>query len=127
MSTPVVLAGAVAVLALVRLLLQKYSPVYAAVLSIAAGAFLLLQLIPSVQTVLRGILSLEGHTGTDAFSCLLRCTGILLVTDYAGTLCRETGADSLGWCADLAGRLFVLAAAFPMLEEVCRKIWGLAG
>lgn len=127
MSTPVVLAGVIAVLALVQLLLQKYSPVYAVVLSVAAGFFLLLQLIPSVQRILRGILLLEGHTDPDAFSCLLRCTGILLVTDYAGTLCRETGADSLGWCADLAGRLLVFAAAFPMLEEVCRKIWGLAG
>lgn len=127
MSTPVVLAGVIAVLALVQLLLQKHSPVYAVVLSVAAGFFLLLQLIPSVQRILRGILLLEGHTDPDAFSCLLRCTGILLVTDYAGTLCRETGADSLGWYADLAGRLLVLAAAFPMLEEVCRKIWGLAG
>lgn len=127
MNTPVVLAGAVAVLAIVRLLLQKYSPLYAVVLSIAAGCFLLLQLVPSMQTLLRGILLLEGHTDPDAFSCLLRCTGILLVTDYASTLCRETGADSLGWCSELAGRIFVLATAFPMLEEVCRKIWGLAG
>ena len=127
MSTPVVLAGIAAVLALTQLLLQKYSPVYAVVLSVAAGGFLLLQLVPSLQTVLRGISLLEDRTDPDAFSCLLRCTGILLVTDYAGTLCREAGADSLGWCVDLAGRLFVLAAAFPMLEEVCRKIWGLAG
>ena len=36
------------------------------------------------------------------------------------------GADSLAWCTGLAGRLLVLAAAFPLLEEICQRIWGLA-
>ena len=51
---------------------------------------------------------------------------ILLITDYARTLCEEAGADSLAWCTGLAGRLLVLAAAFPLLEEICQRIWGLA-
>lgn len=127
MSTPFLLVGAAGVLAIVHLLLQKYSPVYAVLFSVAAGGFLLLQLVPSAKTILHGIVLLGQRTDSTAFSCLLRCTGILLVTDYAGALCRETGAESLGWFVDLAGRVFVLAAAFPMLEEVCQKIWGLAG
>ena len=57
---------------------------------------------------------------------LLRCAGILLLTDYARTLCEEAGADTLAWCAGFAGRCLVLAAAFPLLEEICQKIWGLA-
>ena len=49
-----------------------------------------------------------------------------LLTDYARTLCEEAGADTLAWCAGFAGRCLVLAAAFPLLEEICQKIWGLA-
>ena len=48
-------------------------------------------------------------------------------SDYIRTLCKESGAEALGWCAGLAGRCLVLAAVFPLLEEVCQRIWGLAG
>lgn len=51
----------------------------------------------------------------------------LLLADYTRTLCKESGAEALGWCAGLAGRCLVLAAVFPLLEEVCQRIWGLAG
>ena len=58
---------------------------------------------------------------------LLRCTGIVLLTDYARTLCEEAGAESLAWCAALAGRLLVLAAAWPLLEEIGQRIWSVLG
>lgn len=127
MSTPFAVMGAVIVLALAQLLLQRYSPAYAVVLSIGAAIFLLLQIGTAAQTLLQGIVSLSQRMGGQAFSCLLRCAGILLLTDYARTLCEESGADSLGWCAGFAGRCLVLIAAYPLFEEVCQKIWGLAG
>ena len=127
MSTPLAFMAAVIVLAVAQLVLQKYAPVYAVLLSLGAAAFLLLQLGMALQTILQEITSLGQQTGGQAFSSLLRCAGILLLTDYVRTLCEEAGADSLGWCAGLAGRCMILVAAFPLLEEVCQRIGRLAG
>ena len=88
--------------------------------------FVLLQLGAAMQELLRNILAFSRRVDGPAFACLLRCAGILLLTDYARTLCEEAGADTLAWCAGFAGRCLVLAAAFPLLEEICQKIWGLA-
>lgn len=126
MSTSFSILGAAVVFAAAQLLLQKYSPSYAFLLSIGAAVFILFQLGTAVQSLLQGILAFSRRVDGEAFSCLLRCAGILLITSYARTLCEEAGADSLSWCTGLAGRLLVLAAAFPLLEEVCQKIWGLA-
>ena len=60
-------------------------------------------------------------------SCLLRCTGVILLADYAHSLCEEAGAESLAWCTALAGRVLVLAAAWPLLEEIGQKIGSIAG
>ena len=79
-----------------------------------------------MQELLRNVLAFSRRVDGTAFACLLRCAGILLLTDYARTLCEEAGADTLAWCAGFAGRCLVLAAAFPLLEEICQKIWGLA-
>ena len=127
MSTALSVAGLLAAVAILNVLLQKYSSGYALLLSLAAALCLLLRLGAAVQSVVQGLELLGQRTDGQAFSCLVRSAGILLVTDYARTLCEEAGADSLGWCAGLAGRCLVLAVAFPLLEEVCRKLWGLAG
>lgn len=74
-----------------------------------------------------GLTKLEQRAGGDAFSCLLRCTGVILLADYAHSLCEEAGAESLAWCTALAGRVMVLAAAWPLLEEIGQKIGSIAG
>ena len=79
------------------------------------------------RSVLEGVALLGQQTDKQAFQCLLRSTGILLLADYTRPLCKERGAEALGWCAGLAGRCRGLAAVFPLLEEVCQRIWGLAG
>ena len=116
MSTSFSILGAVVVFAAAQLLLRKDAPAYAFLLSVGAALFVLLQLGVAFSRRVDG----------PAFACLLRCAGILLLTDYARTLCEEAGADTLAWCAGFAGRCLVLAAAFPLLEEICQKIWGLA-
>ena len=40
---------------------------------------------------------------------------------------RGGGAESLAWCTALAGRVMVLAAAWPLLEEIGQKIGSIAG
>ena len=77
--------------------------------------------------MLAGFERLEQRAGGDAFSCLLRCTGVILLADYARALCEEAGAESLAWCTALAGRVLVLAAAWPLLEEIGQKIGSIAG
>ena len=105
---------AIAVLAAVLYaLFQKSAPTFSLLVSMAAALILLVRL--------------EQRAGGDAYGCLLRCTGIVLLTDYARTLCEEAGAESLAWCASLAGRLLVLAAAWPLLEEIGQRIWSVLG
>ena len=105
---------AIAVLAAVLYaLFQKSAPTFSLLVSMAAALILLARL--------------EQRAGGDAYGCLLRCTGIVLLTDYARTLCEEAGAESLAWCASLAGRLLVLAAAWPLLEEIGQRIWSVLG
>ena len=81
----------------------------------------------AAEIVLAGLERLEQRAGGDAFSCLLRCTGVILLADYARALCEEAGAESLAWCTALAGRVLVLAAAWPLLEEIGQKIGSIAG
>lgn len=127
MSTSTGLILVILLLALVSAILQKTSPSFALVLSVAAAVFLFWKVGQALQTVLRGIALLGQKTNGAAFSCLIRCTGILLLTDYTRTVCEEAGASSLSWCTGFVGRCLMIAAVWPLLETICRTIWGLGG
>lgn len=127
MSMAVSILLALLLLAVVCAVLQRYSPLFALLVSLAAAAWLLLRTGQALQGVLQGIAQLGQRTDGQAFACLLRSAGILLLADYTRTLCEEAGAESIAWCAGLAGRCLVLAAVWPLLREISQTIWGLAG
>ena len=119
--------GLAAAAALLYGLLRKPAPAFALLLSLAAGVAILARLGPALTGMAAGLAALAGRAGGAAFTSLLRCAGVLLVTDYACAVCREAEAETLAWCAAFAGRVLTLAALWPMLEEVCAMIWELTG
>lgn len=127
MSTPLSCLGIAIVAAVMAALLQKETPAISLMLSVGASLVLLIRAGSAFQLVLSGLVQLEQKAGSDAYGCLLRCTGILLLTDYAHALCEEAGAEALAWCASFAGRVFVLAAVWPLLEEIGQRIGSIAG
>ena len=107
-------------------LFQKSAPAFGLFVSMGAAVLILWKISTAAQTVLSGLTKLEQRAGGDACSCLLRCTGIILLAAYAHSLCEEAGAEALAGCTALAGRVLVLAAAWPLLEEIGQKIGSIA-
>lgn len=108
-------------------LLRKSAPVFALLLSLAAGLVILARLIFYLDGMIAGLVALANRVEGIAFISLLRCAGVLLLTDYACAVCKEAEAEALAWCTAFAGRVLTLAALWPLLEEVCDMIWKLTG
>lgn len=70
-------------------LFQKSAPAFGLFVSMGAAVLVLWKISAAAQTVLSGLTKLEQRAGGDAFSCLLRCTGIILLADYAHSLCER--------------------------------------
>ena len=127
MSLPFSIFGIALVAAGLYTLFQKTAPTFALLLSLGAVLVLLARIGSTISTVLMGLHQLERQAGGEAFSCLLRSTGIALLTDYTRTLCEEAGAESLAWCVGLARRCLMRAAAGPRVEVGGRRIRRNAG
>lgn len=108
-------------------LLRKPSPAFAMLLSLTAGLVILARLAFFLEGMVTGLTALAGRVEGIAFTSLLRCAGVLLLTDYACAVCKEAEAEALAWCTAFAGRVLTLAALWPLLEEVCEMIWELTG
>lgn len=127
MSAAATVFGLALLAALLYTALQKSVPMYALLLSLGTALVLLLRAGGAIRAVLSGVFRLEQQAGGEAFACLIRSTALILLTDYIRILCEEAGADSLAWCVGLAGRCIVLAAVWPLLEEILQQIGSMAG
>ena len=125
MSATVAVFGIALLAALLYAVLEKQAPAYALLLSLGAALVLLVRAGTSIRTVLSGIARLAGQADSGAFSCLVRSAAIVLLTDYTRTLCEEAGRIFRVVCW-LAGRCLVLAAAWPLLEEILQTIGSIA-
>ena len=102
-------------------LFQKSAPAFGLFVSMGTAVLVLWKISTAAQTVLSGLTKLEQRAGGDAFSCLLRCTGVILLADYAHSLCEEAGAESLAWCTALAGRVLCLRQRGPCWKRSARR------
>ncbi|MCI2046672.1 MAG: stage III sporulation protein AD [Faecalibacterium sp.] len=117
------LAAAAVILVVLYTALKTAAPAYAPVLALAgAGAVLVLLGSTSGARVLEWLQTLQQAEGAEAFGCLFKAAGILLVTDYTRSLCRDAGLSSAGVCMEFAGRCLVLMTAWPILEGVFQAI-----
>ena len=126
MNTLTAVFGITLLAALLYTALKRSVPSYALFLSLAAALVILVRVGAVFRSVLLGVARLGEQAG-GTFSCLVRSAVIFLLTDYTRTLCEEAGADSLAWCVGLAGRCLVLAAAWPLLEEILQRIGSMTG
>lgn len=127
MSAAAAAFGLALVAALLYTVLRRSVPSYALLLSLGAALVLLVRVGSAFRAALLGIVRLGEQTNGAAFSCLMKSAVVLLLTDYTHTLCEEAGAESMAWCVGLAGRCLVLAAAWPLLEEILQQIGSMTG
>ena len=73
--------GLAAAAALLYGLLHKSNPAFALLLSLAAGLAILVRLTVPLQHMAAGLAALAARVDGAAFASLLRCAGVLLLTD----------------------------------------------
>ena len=101
MNTLTAVFGITLLAALLYTALKRSVPSYALFLSLAAALVILVRVGAAFRSVLLGVARLGEQ--------------------------EEAGADSLAWCVGLAGRCLVLAAAWPLLEEILQRIGSMTG
>ena len=94
MSAAVPVLTALLLAAFAGILLQRYSPAFTLLLSLGAAVWLLLRLAQPLRGVLQAFVQLGQRTNAQAFSCLLRSAGILLLGRHNGS---QSGHAAFPW------------------------------
>ena len=93
-------------------------------LSVAAGAIIILSLLKHLPDTLSGIQSLLADGGIDTadIAILLKVMGICFVTEFTCDCVTEAGLLSLSTNISFAGKILVLLTSLPLFQNIITVI-----
>lgn len=111
---------AVAALAMLAAVRQQ-NRTYALMLSVAAGAALLLYALPQLASVIKQASALAAAAGRDTgarLGVLLKAAAAALLGEWGVNICRDAGENALGFKLETAVRILLIASAMPIYAEL---------
>lgn len=117
------LSAAIIAVSVMALLLKKYTPAIALVLTLGMGVLVILSLIPQLKSIISLMEDIGGMTGEDSYaSILFKIIGIAYVAQFAADLCTDAGESSLASRAVLAGKIFIVFYGMPIVAGLVDRI-----
>ena len=120
----IMICGAAIVTAVLAVMLRSQSPHSAMLLSIAAGAIIILSLLKNLPDMLSGIQNIlaDGGIETGDIAILLKVMGICFVTEFTCDCVTEAGLLSLSTNISFAGKILVLLTSLPLFQHIINVI-----
>lgn len=117
------IASAVTAVAVLALALKKDAPVFALLLSLAAGVIILLSLIPQLKSIISVIREIGSVTGENTYAGILfKIIGISYIAQFASDICSDAGERALAGKAVLAGKILVAFYSMPVVAGLIEQI-----
>lgn len=110
--------------AVVLVLVRQARPELAVPLSLLVGAGLLLFVLAQVGAVVRLVEDLAARADVEFqyVGSLLKIIGIAYLAEFGAQICRDAGEGALGAKVELAGKVFILFLAIPIVVAVAETL-----
>ena len=115
----VAVMGICIIAAAVAVLLKRYSMEYSLLISLVAGAVIIIMLLEGISGKLRELQNIASlYSAASFFWVAVKALGICILTGFIADTCREAGQLSLANKAELAGRCAIFILSVPMLTSL---------
>ena len=114
--------GLIAVIIII--ILKQYKPEFTIYVSICTGAIIL----ALVMTKLSGIIGLltelsnKVSDGNGFLAILIKITGIAFLTEFAVSICKDSGESAIASKIDLGGKVIIISMSIPIISTLLETI-----
>lgn len=109
---------------IIIIILKQYKPEFVIYVSLLAGAIILLLSMDKIS----GIISLLNNLSTKAnvnnqfLTILLKITGIAFLTEFAVSICRDSGETAVASKIDLGGKVIIIGMSIPIISALLELV-----
>ena len=109
---------------IIIIILKQYKPEFAVYISIIAGIIILLMSMTRLSSIIEVLsnVSQKVGTGNQFLKILLKITGIAILTEFAVSICKDSGETAIASKIDLGGKIIIISISIPIITALLELI-----
>ena len=106
------------------IILKQYKPEYAIYISLIAGTLILFFVMDKFQGIIELLRNLanKSNINSEFLAILLKITGIAFLTEFAVSICKDSGESAIASKIDLGGKVIIIGMSIPIISAILELI-----
>ena len=97
-------------------MLKENKKEYALYVSLIGGVIILFFLIDYLEGIIGFLKNLSNDTNSEFILLLIKITGISILTEFAVSICKDSGEAAIASKVDLGGKIIVISMSIPVIS-----------
>lgn len=109
---------------IIVVIIKQYKPEFAMYASIIAGIIIIFLSLDKITAIINTLTNLSKKTGINAefLSILLKITGIAILTEFAVSICKDSGESAIASKVDFGGKIIIVSMSIPIISALLEII-----
>ena len=109
---------------IILIIVRQYKPEFTIYISIAAGAIIIFMTLDKLSAIINILNSLSKKSGLNAeyLAILLKITGIAILTEFAVSICKDSGETAIANKIDFGGKVIIISMSVPIISALLELI-----
>lgn len=114
--------GVIALIIIV--IIKQYKPEFAIYVSLGAGILIFALIAAKMSGIIDILKSLANKTAinSDFLVLLIKITGIAILTEFAVSVCKDSGESAIASKIDLGGKVIIMSMSIPIMSSLLETI-----
>lgn len=106
------------------IILKQYKPEFVIYVSLIAGALILTLTFSKISGIIELInsLSSKASINQEFIKLLIKITGIAILTEFAVSICKDTGETAIASKIDMGGKVIMVSMSVPIIAGLLETI-----
>lgn len=108
----------------ITVIIKQYKPEFTVYISLIASSIILFLLLDKFSGIVNLITNLANRmNGASEFlKILIKITGIAFLTEFAVSICKDSGESAIGAKVDLAGKTIIVTMSIPIISSMLETV-----
>lgn len=109
---------------IIIIIVKQYRPEFSIYVSLVAGALILLMVMDKIGGIIDLLTSLSNKTAinNEFLVLLIKITGIAFLTEFAVSICKDSGEVAIANKVDLGGKVIIISMSIPIIASLLETI-----
>ena len=108
----------------IALIIKQYKPEFSIYISLVAGIIIFFLIADKLTGIINLLTELSSKAGiNNAFLLiLLKITGIAIITEFAISVCKDSGEAAIANKIELGGKVLIIAISLPIVSSLLETV-----